>query len=1180
METNPSSSSSSSYSLSSPAKKYDVFLSFRGDTRSNFTSHLDYALRKVGLFSIFKDDYKLPKGKDIETELMNAIEDSHFAVVVISEKYADSDWCLKELAKIVKCMGDSGRIRTIFYHVNLSHVRDVASTDAEKQKDNSFWKALEQHAKDPSHSKYVESWTSALVEVAYKYADYVKRDTDEAIFIKEFVAKISSELGASIRTIEGLFGMTSRLIKLDSYVLKSLDTNNVCFIGIHGMGGIGKSSLAEVYHMKMSHKFDGSCFLANIREVCEKEANGLVGLQNKLLNVILGEDFQVEHLKKGINLIRSRLRAMKVLIILDDVNNLKQLEALVDSHKKKQGSENELDIWFGPGSVIIVTTRNEDLLTKRYEKYGAECLDKNEALQLFSWKAFESIEPLEEFKMLSEKVVKYARNLPLALTVLGSLLGPKKTVDLWNSALCRLKKCPADDIFGRLRISFDDLDKVDQSVFLDIACFFKGRRKHDVIEILDSCGFDSQYGISNLVGKSLLSINEVDEIWMHDLLEEMGKDIVRRASGNELGRQSRIWNSDELYQILQNKEGTDEVEAIFTTSVVSFGLTTEVVRSYSVEGWSFMKKLRLIKIQDILLPWLGDCDEPELSNNLQYIYWAGFPCNKLPSSFQPPKLVHLELPRSKVKQLWENRIKPLCNLKVIDLRDSPLFTKFGDFTVVPNLEKLILSDCSGLSEIDPSINCLHKLILLQLNGCISLQKLPEDINGLASLQTLNLYKCHRIKKLPNHLEQLKSLRDLKIDEETIASAIREEIISYGSTGKIGFYPGWFYTSLTVLFLSDGDLTGPEAFPEYFGKLVSLSRLYLSNNPFSVLPPGIDGLSRLTSLSLDHCKNLRCLEAELLPSSLEELDVNYCTSLTSFLDPLKPCHLRCSAYCLDCTELVKKQDGEMTALASITRFLEDPSKRRKKDFKFVVPESGNELPSWFNNRSSTASVSIKLDPNWRNRELIGFAMVICLRANFSKNYFFWNIRVRGSENWETVKAGSMECRMSDDHLFLVYAPCEDTLERIMKQLKPPICDTLEFSFVDAYDERSFSFGACGVRLVYEEDIEELKEIASKYYNDQHSSHSQSISQLSMLRHMGQIESPLSTGLRGILNLEDNSELLEMQQYADEDGPHPESDPSMVGNTHYGVFRNCSGITTNFLKKSVDWFRFIEESEEFE
>ncbi|KAF3447675.1 hypothetical protein FNV43_RR08378 [Rhamnella rubrinervis] len=169
MKTDPSSSfsSSSSSTASPPAKRFDVFLSFRGeDTRNNFTGHLSLALRKIGLFNIFKDDYALDKGKDIGPELMQAIEDSQYAVVVLSENYATSRWCLKQLAKIVECMGDFGRIRTIFCHVNPSHLRNVVSTDVKKQKESSFWKALVEHAKNPTHSEYVESWRNALVRVA------------------------------------------------------------------------------------------------------------------------------------------------------------------------------------------------------------------------------------------------------------------------------------------------------------------------------------------------------------------------------------------------------------------------------------------------------------------------------------------------------------------------------------------------------------------------------------------------------------------------------------------------------------------------------------------------------------------------------------------------------------------------------------------------------------------------------------------------------------------------------------------------------------------------------------------------------------------------------------------------------------------------------------------------------
>ncbi|KAF3447685.1 hypothetical protein FNV43_RR08388 [Rhamnella rubrinervis] len=955
-------------------------------------------------------------------------QDSDYAVIVISEKYADSTWCLKE---------------------------DVVSIDEERQRNSSFWKALDQHeknhAKDQCRFEYSESWKSALSEVCKEFSDCITSDTDEANFIEDFVADISSKLGPSIRTIDGLFGMTSRLKKLDSYVVDYSAANNVCFIGIHG-------------------------------------------------------------------------------------------------------------------SVIIVTTRNADLLTEKYEKYGAECLDDNDSLQLFSWKAFRSIEPPEEFKELSKEVVEYASNLPLALTVLGPLFGSKEK-GLWPSLLCRLRNCPEKGIFGILKISFDDLDLEDQHIFLDIACFFRGCLKTYAIGFLDGCGFKSEYGISNLIGRSLLSITGFGMIQVHDLLQDMAKHIVRKKSRNVLGRQSRIWNMDDLHQILVNKEGTDEVKAIIAN--------VDETKEYNFEAFSFMKKLRILCIYGSKFDDYDDCVGPELSNNLRCLEWMGFPYNKFPSSFHPNQLVQLNLRYSKIEQLW------------------------NDFAVVPNLQVLDLYGCNRLSEIHPSIERLERLIRLDLNYCTSLKKLPKEISGVTSLQHLGIRRCYRFEKLPDNLEQLKNLRYLDIyhsgikhlpssiflmenleyvdyeDEGMIKSAVRENILSYRITGKC-FISSWFCSRLQRLVLIDCNLTGPEAFPEYFGKLVWLRDLDLSKNPFSVLPSGINGLSKLTTLRLEHCKSLRCLEAELLPSRLEEVYVNYCTSLASFLDPLKPCHLSCLAYGLECTELVRRQDGKMTALASLSRFLQDPYNRRQQRFKFVVPQSDhNELPSWFINQSSTASVTIKLDPNWHS-ELIGVAIVFCFRANpYTEDELSCNIGVGCSINWKTLptmKMGVIESRMSD-HLFLVYSPCEQILNYI-EELERPSCDTLGFSFLrdyhhefspHAYGVHYSSCGPCGVRLVYEEDIEELKQVTSQYNNDQkdvQSSHSQSISQLSKLRLMGPIQLPLWTGLRGILDVDDNLELEMMRRCAREDPPNSESNPN---NMHFGVFRNYSGITSKFLDK---------------
>lgn len=282
-------------------------------------------------------------------------------------------------------------------------------------------------------------------------------------------------------------------------------------------------------------------------------------------------------------------------------------------------------------------------------------------------------------------------------------------------------------------------------------------------------------------------------------------------------------------------------------------------------------------------------------------------------------------------------------LKVIDLRNSKKFSKFADFRVVPNLETLILAGCEDLFEIDPSIKALSSLILLDLSYCRNLRKLPEEISVLASLQILNLYCCRKLCKLPDNLRQLMSLRKLDMrftdiehlpssifhaeklesvsidpsQQKMVGAAIRESIIN-GTIGKHSSFPAVF---LEELDLTECNLTD-EAFPEYFGKLSLLKSLKLDRNPLSALPPCIKGLSHLTFLSFQNCDRLQCLALELLPHSLEVIYVNYCTSLGSLLDPLTSrCYLRCSAFCLDCAELVKRQDGAVTALNFLKRFLQ-------------------------------------------------------------------------------------------------------------------------------------------------------------------------------------------------------------------------------------------------------------------
>ena len=158
--SSPSSTSSSSSSSSCPQWKYNVFLSFCGvDTRMNFTDHLYTALKQKGIIT-FRDDEKLERGKYISIELLKAIEESKYAIIVLSTNYAFSKWCLIELAKIVECMKKSRlTVLPVFYHVDPSDVRNQRGT---------FTEAFAKHEEDTKvNIEDVQAWKAALKDVGH-----------------------------------------------------------------------------------------------------------------------------------------------------------------------------------------------------------------------------------------------------------------------------------------------------------------------------------------------------------------------------------------------------------------------------------------------------------------------------------------------------------------------------------------------------------------------------------------------------------------------------------------------------------------------------------------------------------------------------------------------------------------------------------------------------------------------------------------------------------------------------------------------------------------------------------------------------------------------------------------------------------------------------------------------------
>jgi energy-coupling factor transporter ATP-binding protein EcfA2 len=216
-------------------------------------------------------------------------------------------------------------------------------------------------------------------------------------------------------------GIESRVKEIKT--LLSIRLDDVRFLGIYGMGGIGKTTLSKAIYERVSHQFEASCFIAGIREE-SRTGDGLVYLQKQLISEILMErKIKIWNSYDAIRVIANRVRKKKVFIVLDDVDGEDQLEAIAKSHD-----------WFGQGSRIIITSRDRHLLNRFVDNtYEVKVLNDDEALQLFSWKAFKKPHPEENYVQLSKDVVNYAEGLPLALEVFGSFLFGRR-MDFWISA--------------------------------------------------------------------------------------------------------------------------------------------------------------------------------------------------------------------------------------------------------------------------------------------------------------------------------------------------------------------------------------------------------------------------------------------------------------------------------------------------------------------------------------------------------------------------------------------------------------------------------------------------------------------------------------------------------------------------------------------------------------------------
>ena len=324
-------------------------------------------------------------------------------------------------------------------------------------------------------------------------------------------------------------------------------SNDVKVLGLYGMGGVGKTTLAKSLFNNLVGHFERHSFISNVREVA-KNNDGLISLQNRVLgDLSRGTVDLISDVNDGISAIKRLVEEIRVLVVLDDVNDVKQLDFLIGNRE-----------WFYKGSRVVITTRNKQVLPESYVNvhYEVEELKTSQALELFCYHAMRRKEPADGFSNLSEQIVSLTGGLPLALEVFGSFLFDKRTIKEWKDALEKLKQIRPACLQDVLKISFDALDGQEKCVFLDISCLFvqMEMKRDDVIDILNGCNFRGEIAITVLTAKCLIKITRDSVLWMHDQVRDMGRQIVQNESLVDPGLRSRLWDRDEILTVLKSRK--------------------------------------------------------------------------------------------------------------------------------------------------------------------------------------------------------------------------------------------------------------------------------------------------------------------------------------------------------------------------------------------------------------------------------------------------------------------------------------------------------------------------------------------------------------------------------------------------------------------------------------------------
>ncbi|KAH9550063.1 hypothetical protein CY35_10G053800 [Sphagnum magellanicum] len=648
-----------------------------------------------------------------------------------------------------------------------------------------------------------------------------------------------------------VFGLDNFTMRLQQSVTSSsIDAEPRC-VGVQGMGGAGKTLLAQIAYnsREVREHFKGGRLIwltvsqtPNVKELYDSFCRQL-GLSP------MSSTQQEEYRTRLYNEFLRR----RVFLVLDDVWNKEVLE--------------QLNLAKGRGSVTLVTTRNQPVLQK------AGVMDE------------------DEVKGVAELVADECKGLPLALKVIGGSMVGKTTCQEWEFQLNCLRESrelpeqqEEEALFGRLKLSYDNLDNdnpVSKECFLGFAAFSEDRtvRMEELIKLWKGQGLlddptkklgddptrSAYYLVGLLIGRSLIEVVETgyhsNSCKVHDVMRDLALHIIEGQKpitclyrpGKKLVEFPRDWIRTYESQPCEVHKLSLMENDLTTLNGVTFSAPKLQVlllpRNKRLEAMpkQFLKGIENLKVLD-----LGECRKlkslPREIGNLR-------------------QLTHLDLSRCLSLESLPKEIGKLTQLTHLHLKYCTNFESLPKETgKLTQLVHLDLSTCRGLESLPKEIGKLTQLTHLYLKQCEKLESLPKEIGKLTQLVRLDLSFCCHLKQLPKSIGYLQSLQWFDVRMGGNHSSLKYLPSTMGDLRALQY--------LSLDGLSTNGLWGEPRWKSYgqaiavdICKLTVLTELHISGVTYEVVQL-CDQLSKLVNLKSFHIQD--CDKLATLPDAIQSM----------------------------------------------------------------------------------------------------------------------------------------------------------------------------------------------------------------------------------------------------------------------------------------------------------------------